>query len=276
MLADLAPLPADPLGSPSAASPLGYTPQPAAGGNRYSGGVGSPFAPSASPNPYASPLAAYARGSFGDGNRRGLAWEQQPSFGTFWETVWEVICAPQDAFQTMRRRDGLGSPLGFIIISTVTTQIILLLEVLLLVVGLALMTGQGQNLDAVLIGFGLSAIGQIFGALISAAIGSFIGAVLLHVPLLMVGGADAGFQATYRVHAFGVGSVYLLLTIPIIGLLLFVPMYFVVLIIGLMHAHETSGLKAAFAVFVLPIVLTCCVCPVMLLLPPVLSLPFAQ
>jgi hypothetical protein len=54
--------------------------------------------------------------------------------------------------------------------------------------------------------------------------------------------------------------------IPLVGPFFALIMYFVVLIYGLMYAHETTGGRAALAVIVPMFLMTCCMCPVMMLL----------
>ena len=106
---------------------------------------------------------------------------------------------------------------------------------------------------------------MLAAALFGATLGGFIVAGIYHIGLLMFGGANAGFEATYRVVAFGTGSVYMLVPIPLVGPFFALVMYFVVLIYGLLYAHETTGGRAALAVFVPFFLATCCMCPLLLL-----------
>jgi len=86
-------------------------------------------------------------------------------------------------------------------------------------------------------------------------IGLFIASGILHVCLMMVKGARNGFEATFRTVAYGY-SANIFLVIPFCGGLLAFVWAIVLYIIGLKEAHETTGGKAAFAVFLPGIV--CC------------------
>ena len=121
--------------------------------------------------------------------------------------------------------------------------------------------------------FGGATCLAVAAAFIRGAIGGFIVAALYHVALLICGAARGGFQTTYRVIAFGSGSVYILLPIPIVGmqvgavvaepilrllllgiplaaLLFVVAMYFIVLIYGFRNGHAISGPRAFAATLV--------------------------
>ncbi|HZN35673.1 MAG TPA: hypothetical protein VFB80_17710 [Pirellulaceae bacterium] len=238
----LTPLPDDPLdGLEASGSPLGY------------GG------PALAPRPTIS-----------DARRRGLPWEREPSLETFGETLKLAVGAPHEAFSSMRRSGGFGNPLGFMIVSYVVAQMLFLVEVFLFQLGWALLF-QGSlrvSWEVFFIGFGISAVVYLAVALFLATFGGFVVAGFYHLGLLMFGGANAGFEATYRVVAFGTGSVYMLVPIPLVGPFFAVVMHFVVLIYGLMYAHQTTGGRAALAVFVPLFLATCCLCPVLLMMMP--------
>ena len=83
----------------------------------------------------------------------------------------------------------------------------------------------------------------------------FISSGILHVCLMMVKGAKHGFESTFRVIAYG-GSANIFMAIPFCGGLLWLVWTIVLYVIGLREAHETTGGKAAFAVF-LPLIVCC-------------------
>jgi hypothetical protein len=221
------------------------------------------------PGGYGAPIAA-PKPIISDARRRGLPWEREPSLETFGETVKTVIAGPHEAFGSMRRSGGIGNPLGFLIVTSVLASMLLLIEFFLYqLVVLFFIQSEHAGLsiawDRFFIRFGIMAVGMLFSALIGAALGGFINALILHLGLLMFGGANAGFEATYRVVAFGTGAVYMLLPIPLIGPFFASVMYFVVLIFGLIHAHETSGGRAVLAVLVPLGLAACCMAPVLLM-----------
>ena len=83
----------------------------------------------------------------------------------------------------------------------------------------------------------------------------FVIAGMLHLFLLLVRGAKAGFEATFRVVSYSV-SPFLFMVIPFCGMLITALWAMMVAIIGLREAHETSGGKAAFAVL-FPFIFCC-------------------
>ena len=83
----------------------------------------------------------------------------------------------------------------------------------------------------------------------------FVVAGLFHVFLLMVGGARAGFEATFRVVSYGI-SPFLFLIVPLCGMPIMWLWSMVLTIIGLKEAHEISGGRAAVAVL-LPLIFCC-------------------
>jgi hypothetical protein len=192
-----------------------------------------------------------------DRGRRGLPWERDPSTESFYDTVRYVLFAPQDAFDDMRRH-GLGSPLGFYLLSSVLLSFLIVVEVFALLLVYVLVsaafihsdTGQSLTIRWVplAIAFGVSSVVAIVVGLFEGVCGGLVRAAICHLLLLACGAANAGFTATYRVVAFGYGSVVLLLLIPVLGPLFALVMYFMVLTSGFAQAHETSRLRAMLAV----------------------------
>jgi hypothetical protein len=84
----------------------------------------------------------------------------------------------------------------------------------------------------------------------------FIGAAIVHLCLMIVGGANKTFETTFRVLAFSQGSTGPLQMIPVCGGLIAGVWGLVVTCIGLARAHETETGRAVFAVF-LPLVVCC-------------------
>jgi hypothetical protein len=246
----LTPLPADPLAGLAPASPLGIAPSKSS----------SAF------NPYASPAAtsysqpAYQPRRVYDGNRRGLPWENEPSMDSFGDTMSDVLGSPGEAFQRMRRGGGIANPMGYFIVGGVIGQIATAVySTIIRAIVFATMGDGPFPFEGLLIFGAIELIGGIFGVIIGGVIGMFITAAIYHVCLLMVGGGHAGYEATYRALCFGLGSIYVLNAIPIIGPLIGFFYVFVVLIHAFTHTHEMGGGQAALAVF-LPLLLFCCLC----------------
>lgn len=210
----------------------------------------------AASNPFASGGAApvYRRTVVNDLGRRGLPWERDPSLESFFDTVRYVLAAPGDAFLTMTRQ-GIGSPLGFFMVSAVTGLLVsLVLNMIVRVAyeGIRLVFfNPGQPVvirwDMLVIGLGAAACVAIFMGLLIGTVGNLINAAMFHVCLLICGAANAGFTTTYRVVSFGIGSIFFLAAIPLVGPLLAFVMQPIVLTYGFMNAHETSGGRAFLA-----------------------------
>lgn len=93
---------------------------------------------------------------------------------------------------------------------------------------------------------------------ILALIGLLVMVSIIHVLLMLYGGANRDFGATFRVGAYGWGSFQLLQLIPLCGGLIAFVWGLAVFIIGLAETHRTSGFRATMAV--LTPVLLCCLC----------------
>src|SRR5260370_7621248 len=104
-----------------------------------------------------------------------------------------------------------------------------------------------------LTGMGLGSIAFIILLPVMIVIGLFIGAAIVHLCLMIVGGANKPFEATFRVLAFSQGSTGPLQMIPVCGGLIAGVWGLVVTCVGLARAHETEPGRAVFAVF-LPLV----------------------
>ena len=90
-----------------------------------------------------------------------------------------------------------------------------------------------------------------------ALIALFIWSALVHLMLVLFGGANRGFATTLRVMCYA-QTTQLAVVLPGIGGLIAIVWRLVLEIAGLATAHKTDGWKAALAI-ILPLFL-CCVC----------------
>jgi hypothetical protein len=109
---------------------------------------------------------------------------------------------------------------------------------------LAAITGMG-------IGFATIILLPLF-----IVIGLFIGSGIVHLCLMIVGGANQPFETTFRVVAFSQGSAGPLQIVPLCGGLISGVWALVCNCIGLARAHETDTGRAVLAVF-LPLIVCC-------------------
>ena len=191
----------------------------------------------------------------------GLPWENRSESGffeAFFQTVIMVLTRPAEAFDRMRKEGGLMDPLIYALIGGSAGLIVSLL----FSVGMNSMSA-GANQHGVmgaLLGVGL---GTMFGAIIGVmvvpflvAMGVFVGAAIIHVCLLIVGGANKPFETTFRVLCFSSGSTHLLMLVPFCGGMIAGIWGLVVNCIGLARAHQTDTWRAVLAIF-LPMIVCC-------------------
>ncbi len=94
------------------------------------------------------------------------------------------------------------------------------------------------------------------GRLVAVAIVPFILAGLVHLSLMLVGGANKTFEATFRVISFSQGSTALLQLVPCCGGLVAFVWFLVASCIGVARTHEIDTGRATLAVL-LPIIVCC-------------------
>jgi hypothetical protein len=189
--------------------------------------------------------------------RSGLPWEHRQERGflnAFIETLAMVLTKPDLAFRTMKTEGGLSEPLIYALIGGCVGGIVSLLLSLGLQ-SMGLFAGQ-RDTFAALAGLGIGSIAFIVLVPVFIVIGLFIGAAIVHLCLMIVGGANKSFETTFRVLAFSHGSTGPLQIIPICGGLIAGVWALVINCIGLARAHETSTGRAVLAVF-LPLIVCC-------------------
>lgn len=277
----LTPLPTDglaeltPLGEDNLAVLAPLSDDPLAGISDAGRAVPSPLG-----NVASSYAPAVAKPIISDTHRRGLPWQRQADFDTFWETARLIISSPHTAFRTMRRGGGIGNAVGFLFSSQITAVLmsIAFLFVVQMIIVLIYQSQVGGNIQwgKLLGAYLLITILGLISATLTAGIGGLVAAGIYHVSLLACGGANAGFGATYRVVAFGLGSANILMAIPLVGWIIAPILQLVVLIFGLKDAHETSGGRAALAVLIPSLLALCVLSPMLLSLSAVMSAIFSQ
>ncbi|MCB9650882.1 MAG: YIP1 family protein [Deltaproteobacteria bacterium] len=208
------------------------------------------------PNPWASPTAEPAPELHAE--YTGIPWEDERSAAAMWETVKQVLL---DASGTFARADPtvpLTNALLFALILGSAGAIINQLWQMA-AMGAVLQFAPGTDGMEGLTGLGFSGIGGLITAPISVVVALFIQAAIAHVILMVLGGAEAGFEATFRVLAYTSGSVAPIYLVPGLGMLVGAIWSIVAGIIGLAAIHNTTGLKAAAALLLIPMLCLACV-----------------
>jgi hypothetical protein len=188
--------------------------------------------------------------------RTGLPWDERQTkglFNAFIETLQMVLSKPVAAFTAMKREGGLGEPLLYAILGgTFGTAFAVIYNFVLR----SLMPfGDKQNALAHLFG-GLAWLVLLILTPLFVVIGMFVGSAILHVCLMIVGGAKQSFETTFRVVCFAEGSASPLLVIPFCGGLISGIWKIILYCIGLARAHETDTGRAVIAVL-LPLIICC-------------------
>ncbi len=188
--------------------------------------------------------------------RTGLPWENRTS-GSFVnaliDTITMVLTKPDQAFAIMKREGGLGDPLLYVVIcGSIGSLIAVFFQFLMKSFG----WGMGRNELGMLFGMGFLSIFLIICIPVLILIGAFIGAAIVHVCLMIVGGAKQPFETTLRTLCYANGSTHLLNIVPICGGMIALVAAIIVGSIGLARTHETDTWRAVVAVL-LPMVVCC-------------------
>jgi hypothetical protein len=196
--------------------------------------------------------AFYREGSQGEG---GIPWEERERLGFFSAliaTIKESLFTPTSFFKRMPTKGGYKDPIFYgVIISWVSAAVAMLFQTLFFI---TIRSFVDDPLDAIGMGFINMAfnLAILIPLPIFIIIGLFIGAGFIHLLLLIVGGASAGFEATFRVISYSTGpSIFAI--VPFIGGLVGWIWYVVLEVIGLREAHNTTTLKALLACVIIPI-----------------------
>ncbi len=192
------------------------------------------------------------------GGREKTPWEDRETQGFFrglFRTMKQVLFSPAEFFKKMPITGGLTDPLLYaLIVGMVGLMFSYTWQMMLEGTIQGFMPAEIRaSRYQMFSGMGIAALAAISPFLI--IIGLFIASGVLHVMLLLVKGARAGFEATFRVVSY-CASPNILLVIPFCGWVIASLWIMVITIIGLKEAHETSGGKAAFAYF-FPVLLCC-------------------
>jgi len=195
----------------------------------------------------------------------GLPWEHRNEIGfftAFLHTVSLLITRPGEAFTRMRPEGGLKDPLLFGLIGGCAAYLVSLVFQVLLE---SIPGYPGDNAMFHLFGLNQWVLLLIFAVLspVTVLLGLFIGAGILHVCLMLLGGANRPFETTLRVVCFTGGSANLFSMIPICGTLIAFVYTIVLETIGLSRAHQTTTAKALMAVL-LPLFVCCCAAGVLI------------
>ena len=190
--------------------------------------------------------------------RTGLPWEHRQEggfFNAFIQTLSMVLTRPTEAFSVMKRDGGFGEPLIYALIGGCVGGVVAFLFSLGFH-SLGLFMDRNNNSLAAMAGMGIGSAAMIILLPLFIVIGLFLGSAIVHLCLMIVGGANQSFETTFRVLAFSQGSAGPLQIIPVCGGVISGVWAVVCNCIGLARAHETDTGRAVLAIF-LPLIVCC-------------------
>ncbi len=191
-----------------------------------------------------------------------IPWEDRgvSSFDALLQTVKLLAVNPGEAFRRMPLAGGVGRPLFYaIVIGWISIAFGVFWNVLLQGMWLPFMK-SAEDLAGMGAAYGLTVgwgLLMVVLAPLFVIIGVFIAAAVLHVMLMILGGAESGFEATVRVVCY-TQTAQLAGIVPLCGGIVALIWTVVLYVIGLSTAHRTSPGRALVAVL-LPAVMCCIV-----------------
>jgi hypothetical protein len=192
---------------------------------------------------------------FGTPGTEGLLlppWERRERYGFLnglYLTIKDVLLTPGTFFHRMPSQVGLAQPLYFALVLGVVAAFFGWMWSL---AGSSLQMFVADDLAEVVRGPLYSFLAFLFSP-VTVAILVFLKAGLIHLVLMLVGGNKLGFEATFRVAAYGEAASILAL-LPFCGSVLGVLWSLFITIVGLYSIHETDPWRAVLAV-VAPMIL---------------------
>ena len=222
----------------------------------------APAASAPPPQTPTTPTPAPIAGSTSSAPRSGLPWERRDTLGlvsAFVQTVGMILTRPTEAFTVMRTEGGIADPLLFGVIGGSIGAIVwILLSAAIHSLGWAAALSQQssvQNLLGASVS-GMMLVVRIILTPIFITIGLFIWAALVHLFLMMDGGANKTFETSFRALSFAYGATSLFAIIPCCGGLIALIWGLIADCIGISRSHETDTGRAVMAVL-LPVVICC-------------------
>jgi hypothetical protein len=197
----------------------------------------------------------------------GPPWERRAEIGfaaALVETTQQVLLRPTEFFSRMPVTGGIGGPLLYALILGYLGLVAATLYSLVFssVMGSSFRSFGGGYADLErfqdLMEGGVGATVQLVTGPLWIVVGAFVGAGILHVLLLVLGGANRDFEATFRVVCYA-HAINIINLVPFCGFVFTLVAWIVIATIGLKEVHRTSTAQALGAVL-LPLLLCCCCC----------------
>jgi len=186
----------------------------------------------------------------------GVPWDSTGSgryVSDWWQTTVDSLLSPIQTFQSAQTTGGYGKPLAFLAIGATLGGI---MSMLIQSVAMAATDAGNSGGMELLVKIPMTLVCGIILMPIFAVIGGFIGGGILHLCLMLLGGAKEGFETTMRAYCYTGGATQTLGVVPVLGSLAAIVWFPVVLAIALKEMHKTEYWKVIIAILI-PIILCC-------------------
>lgn len=189
----------------------------------------------------------------------GIAWERRGELGFFpalFETIRGVLLEPGKTFSAMGLTGGFGAPLFFYVLLNCIGGLV---GMFYQVVSSSLQQAAGSSEQEAVMAMFTS--GVVIGVVLVLmplllVLVAFVSAAITHLCLMILGGANRPFEATFRVVCYGAGATAVLQLLPICGGIMAAVWCIVAETIGLSRAHGI-GIGRALTAVLLPMILCC-------------------
>ena len=188
----------------------------------------------------------------------GLPWERRREIGFFnglFETIRLVLLEPTKAFTAMPVTGGLGAPLFFyVLVGSIGALAGFFYQAVLNSVAPA---GTPQE-EAVAAMLGSTAVigGSIMMMPVVLAAVAFVTSGLIHLALMILGGANRPFESTFRVVCYAGGATAVLQLLPVCGSIAMTVWNLIVMVLGI-SVVQKIGTGRSFVAVVFPLLLCC-------------------
>lgn len=194
-------------------------------------------------------------------------WEKRHEIGFFqalFQTIRDFLVKPAEIFSKMPTEGDYISPLLYIIILTVSVGTCTLPYSSFYVAVLRKLMQFFPHFNVISAGYlevnslNLASIAMAITLMpVLATVGSLIRAGFLHLVLYLFGGANKGFESTFRVVCYSDATAAVFRLLPFLGILITFVLDILLLIVGFKRINQIEGWRATLTVLFLPF--CCCI-----------------
>ncbi|WP_235503203.1 YIP1 family protein [Candidatus Xiphinematobacter sp. Idaho Grape] len=189
-------------------------------------------------------------------------WEKRHEVGilqALFQTIRGILVNPAEVFSKMPTRGDYLSPLLYVITLTVGVGVCTLPYSTLYAAVFRRLVRSFPGVNTLNMSFfevdslSLASIAMAITLMpVLATLGSLLRAGFLHLVLYLVGGANKGFESTFRIICYSDATAAIFRLLPFLGILVTFVLDILLLIIGLKKVNQIEGWRAALTVLFLP------------------------